>query len=101
MKVSDIVSDIVSDTVSDTVILQIFDYCEKPRSTNEIMALLGLKHKTHFINTFLNPLLKSEYLERTIPAKPQSRLQKYKITERGRQRMINLKNTLKQPPNAG
>jgi len=44
----------------------------------------GLKNRDHFRKTYLEPLVTSGWLERTIPGKPNSRLQKYRLTEKGR-----------------
>ena len=42
------------------------------------MAELGLKHWKTFQTNYLEPMLVAGILERTIPDKPQSRLQKYR-----------------------
>ena len=47
-------------------------------STSELMRRLGLEHKTHFRRTYLGPALDKGLVERTIPDKPNSRLQKYR-----------------------
>lgn len=47
-------------------------------STNELMQLLGLKHRPNFRNKYLLPALSLGYIEMTIPDKPNSSKQKYK-----------------------
>jgi len=59
----------------------------EPKSSKEIMRHIGMKHWKTFQENFLNPLLAADFLERTIPDKPQSRLQKYRLTDKGRQIM--------------
>ena len=49
-----------------------------------LQAALGLRHEDHFRNAYLVPALDQGFIEMTIPGKPQSRLQKYQLTERGR-----------------
>lgn len=55
----------------------ILEFCKEPRSVKEIMQYIGLKHRPTFIYDYLNPLLKEEKLQMTIPDKPKSRNQKY------------------------
>lgn len=51
---------------------------------SEIQAALGLKHEDHFRETYLRPALKAGAIEMTIPDKPNSRLQKYRLTAAGK-----------------
>jgi ATP-dependent DNA helicase RecG len=46
--------------------------------------MLKLKNADHFRKAYLLPLLKPDLLEMTLPDKPNSRLQKYRLTEKGR-----------------
>jgi ATP-dependent DNA helicase RecG len=56
----------------------------EPLSANDLMALLGLKTKTGAFKRSVNELIDGQLIERTIPDKPNSRLQKYRITPKGR-----------------
>jgi len=47
------------------------------------MEDLGLKHEGHFRTAYLTPALDAGYIEMTISDKPQSRLQKYRLTALG------------------
>ena len=51
----------------------------------ELQAAAGLKDRVHFLKTHLEPLLLAGWIERTIPDKPRSSKQKYRLTEKGRQ----------------
>ncbi|MBE0433324.1 putative DNA binding domain-containing protein [candidate division WOR-3 bacterium] len=53
------------------------EFCKEPKSLKEIMKFLGLKHRPTFLENILNPVLKTNLLQRTIPEKPRSRFQKY------------------------
>ena len=55
----------------------------RPRSREELQVTAAIKDREHFRKVYLLPLLKSGWLERTLPDKPNSRLQKYKITPAG------------------
>ncbi|OEU47140.1 MAG: transcriptional regulator [Desulfobacterales bacterium S3730MH5] len=50
----------------------------------EIQQALGLKHEEHFRKAYLLPALDAGFIEMTIPDKPKSRLQKYRVTPKGR-----------------
>ena len=58
-------------------------------SSNEIMLVLGLKSRKHFRSGYLSPALKAGLIEMTIPDKPNSRLQKYRLTESGKTLLIS------------
>ena len=50
----------------------------------EIQAALNLKHEDHFRAAYLVPALQTGLIEMTIPDKPKSRLQKYRLTKKGK-----------------
>ena len=56
---------------------EILSYCLEPRSANEIMSHLGLRHKEHFRLSLLKPLLEQGGLLMTLPDKPTSSKQQY------------------------
>lgn len=70
--------------LTDQAAAQVGMFCMEPRSAKEIMRNIGLKHWKTFQEKYLNPLIDADFLERTIPDKPQSRLQKYRLTNKGR-----------------
>ena len=61
----------------------ILNAARRTASAGELQRASGLRHRVHFLNAYLRPLLKQGWLERTIPNKPQSRLQRYKTTVAG------------------
>jgi len=46
--------------------------------------LLGLADREHFRKAYLQPALAQGLIEPTLPNKPNSRLQQYRLTEQGR-----------------
>lgn len=48
------------------------------------MHLLGLRHWKTFQANYLKPLLQARVVGMTLPDKPRSRMQKYRLTEAGR-----------------
>ena len=53
-------------------------------SSAEIRTALGLKDRTHVRQTYIDPALTAGVIEYTIPDHPNSRLQKYRLTDQGR-----------------
>jgi ATP-dependent DNA helicase RecG len=51
----------------------------------ELQHHLNLSDKRNFNKNYLDPALTLGLIERTIADKPNSRLQKYRLTEKGRQ----------------
>lgn len=62
----------------------ILEFCKEAKTTAEIMSHLNLQHREHFRSAILKPLLEKELLELTIPDKPKSPNQRYKITRKDR-----------------
>ena len=55
--------------------------CRSERTLLELMKAVGRKDRSKFRNQLINPLLKAGLLELTVPDKPNSRLQRYRITK--------------------
>jgi ATP-dependent DNA helicase RecG len=49
----------------------------------ELMQKVSLKHRVTFHTNYLKPALENDFVEMTIPEKPTSRLQKYRLTQKG------------------
>ena len=60
--------------------LKLFD---GEHSRTELMSLLNLKDIKNFKKNYLKIALDENYVELTIPEKPNSNLQKYRLTEKG------------------
>lgn len=78
-QVSDQVSDHVSDQATDQAEKQgmVLIFCQRPKSSEEILTHLNMKHRPHFRASILNPLIDKGLLTLTIPGKPKSPNQKY------------------------
>ena len=71
---------------------QVLRFCEQqPQPARKIQELLKLKHRETFLNNYLRPLLRSGWMEPTIPDKPRSSRQMYRLTERGRAVLTSIK----------
>ena len=58
------------------------------RGSAELVSLLGIKNRTDLYTRFLLPSLQQGLIEYTIPGKPNSRLQKYRLTAKGRDAIV-------------
>lgn len=56
---------------------QLLEFCQIPRSRQEIMEFLNIKTTSYVTNKYIVPLIKEGLLQMTIPEKPRSRYQKY------------------------
>jgi len=84
-QVSDQVNEQVGSPDENSRLLPILTACmEKPQSSRALQSAAGIRNRPTFHINFLTPLLKQNLLERTLPEKPTSRLQKYRITEKGK-----------------
>ena len=51
----------------------------------EIMQKMGLADRRHFRSSYLQPCLDAGLVEMTVPDRPRSRSQRYRLTAMGRQ----------------
>jgi len=58
--------------------------CMIETGITELMRIAGRTDRTKFRNHVLNPLIEAGFLEMTVPDKPRSRKQKYRLTDEGR-----------------
>ena len=64
--------------------VEILRQCQTETAIGELMAIAERRDRTKFRNQILKPLLEAGLVEMTLPNKPNSRLQKYRITPAGR-----------------
>ncbi|WP_349654509.1 Fic family protein [Pseudoalteromonas sp. S3260] len=62
-------------------LINIFTQSEKPLNRQELQNLLGLKDRKHFRERYLKPAIEAGIIEMTIPEKPNSKMQQYKLTQ--------------------
>lgn len=78
---------IETDQVSDQVTAQVKNILQMLNkgslSALDLMKNLDLAHRPTFRNNYLHPALNKGFIEMTIPDKPNSRVQKYRITPKG------------------
>ena len=58
---------------------------------SQLQGLLGLKHEDYFREAYLLPAIDKSFIEMTIPDKPKSSKQKYRLTPKGKQYSQKLK----------
>ncbi|MGM5484060.1 MAG: Fic family protein [Nanobdellota archaeon] len=86
---NDFKEDSVREQVTDQVTPQaertnkILLFCKIPKARDEIQFEVNIKDREYFRKNVLKPLVDEGLLELTIPNKPNSSKQKYKITEKG------------------
>ena len=76
----------VSKTVSKSMskYLSVIDTLTDEKKREEILKVLGLTNHSRNFEAYIKPLLNCGILEMTIPNKPKSRFQAYRLTERGK-----------------
>lgn len=83
------VSDPVNDSVIDPVVQMLVLLLEGPLSTSALMDALSLKHRHSFRSHYLRVALADKWILPTLPNKSNSRLQRYQLTQRGRDHINN------------
>lgn len=64
----------------------------KDLDKNEVFYSIKVSNQTYNKRKFLDPLLDTGLIEMTLPDKPQSRNQKYRITQKGKKILYFYKN---------
>lgn len=64
-------------TTQDVRTVQLLEFCDEPRTRDEMQQFIGIANREHFRKAILKPLLDGNKLRMTIPDKPNSRNQKY------------------------
>jgi ATP-dependent DNA helicase RecG len=75
-------------TKSVTMITELIDFLAIERSREEIFRFLEIDNQTKNFNTNIKPLMDYGIIEKTVPDKPRSRNQKYRLTAKGRKLLI-------------
>ena len=80
--------DTIQDTDQDpihvsTEIARMLFFCTALISRKALMDLLGLRNLPNFRLVYLQPAIATGLIERTLPEKPQSRHQQYRLTDKG------------------
>jgi predicted HTH transcriptional regulator len=57
--------------------------CAKPVPLVALMKVAGRTDRTKFRNQFMKPLISKGFIDMTVPDKPNSRFQKYRLTKKG------------------
>ncbi|MBA5249123.1 ATP-dependent DNA helicase [hydrothermal vent metagenome] len=60
--------------------IEILKKCKPENTAAELMKISKRSNKSKFKNDILNPLIESGFLQRTLPDKPNSPKQKYRLT---------------------
>lgn len=74
----------VAANVSQGAALVLLAAClEAPQKAGDLQAKLRLRDRSTFLYSYLEPLVDRGWLEPTVPDKPRSRLQRYRLTKTG------------------
>ncbi len=77
--------DIIQDTIEDYgQMKRIVLVVDGEMTRDEIQYKMGLRDRFHFRESYLKPAIEAHIIEMTIPGKPNSRYQKYRLTEKGK-----------------
>jgi ATP-dependent DNA helicase RecG len=71
-------------TKSVTKIIELTEYLAIEKTREEILGFLEIGNQTKNFNANIKPLLDNDIIELTVPDKPRSRNQKYRLTSKGK-----------------
>lgn len=84
-------TDVKPGTVADTggvAMFRLLRVVSGERTGRDLRLALGLKHNGNFRKAFLIPALKAGLLEMTVPDRPRSRNQRYRLSRTGREFLV-------------
>jgi predicted HTH transcriptional regulator len=64
-------------------VVRVLTAAAEPASREALQQAVGLQNREHFRQAYVEPLVKCGWLAMTVPDKPTSRLQKYRLTPKG------------------
>lgn len=71
------------------ILNSILSFCAtEGRANSEIIVCAGFKDRATFMKKFIKPMVEEGLLAMTVPDKPNSRLQKYYTTEKGKSLLL-------------
>ncbi len=73
---------------------QVFELLKEPCTLKELRERIGVRDASYFKTNYINPFMESGYFEMTIPDKPKSRFQKYRLSVKGRQLLNELSKSI-------
>lgn len=76
-------SQALSDALSQGPVEKILNLCREPEKLSVMCEAMGFTNRTKFRENYIAPLIKDGYLEMTIPDKPTSQNQRYRLTPKG------------------
>jgi transcriptional regulator with GAF, ATPase, and Fis domain len=77
------------DTPDDDPVFRLIRKLKGGMNRKALQAALGLKDTEHFRKSYIQPALEAGLIEMTIPDKPRSKKQKYRLTEKGQKKLVN------------
>jgi ATP-dependent DNA helicase RecG len=73
----------MTDPVTDPV-KRLLHFLDTEKSSSQLREALNVTHRHYFRRQYIQPALEMGLIEYTIPEKPSSRLQRYRLTRKGR-----------------
>jgi ATP-dependent DNA helicase RecG len=67
--------------------IKVLKYCLMPRTRKSILKEIGISNQTKNYKKHIEPLVDKQLLQMTIPENPKNRNQKYKTTQKGKEKL--------------
>ena len=80
-----VAKDQVTEQITEQVGKMLRQFGNKPVDGKSLMDAVGISHRPTFLYSYLQPALNAGLVEMTIPDKPRSSKQKYRLTDKGKE----------------